>query len=158
MSVGDYMTCIEYILKKQNLTATHICDNGSIFRAQFTDWVKKRRPVPAKHIAVLEEALGIPERYFLDSKRYALELEEKEKAKIDLRFCDDEKEREVYRKNLENALRVERFRKLIENEANLEEVDAFLNTVRVSHSVYSKPKPTAPKRNDDGPFVVVSSR
>ena len=153
------MTCIEYILKKENLTATSVCSLKGIFRAQFTDWTKRRRPVPAKHISALEDALGLPERYFLDSKRYAMPLGEKEQAKIDLRLCTDESEKPQLQKRLDNALRVERFKKLLENENNLEEVDAFLKTVRVSHSVYSKPNPTAPKRpKDEGPFVVVSSR
>lgn len=153
------MTALEYILKKKVLKAKDVCSSKGIFPAQFTDWVKQRRPVPAKSIYLLEEALGIPERYFLDSKRYVLELGDLQKAKIDLRLCESEEEKAGFRRNLENAKRVERFKKLLENDSNLEEVDAFLKTVRVSHSVYSKPNPSARRsKKDDGPFVIVSSR
>ncbi|MFY4777018.1 hypothetical protein [Metabacillus sp. RGM 3146] len=91
-------TALEYILNKKEMTFSFVGKQLSITPQQFSDWIKKRRPIPEKRLSALSEYLHFPKHFLADSYHFARELDSLLKIEIKILLVKederDDKERE----------------------------------------------------------------
>ncbi|MCD7033565.1 hypothetical protein LRR81_04920 [Metabacillus sp. GX 13764] len=69
-----YLTVLDYVIKAKGTSFSAVGKELNITPQQFSDWVKKRRPIPAKRLSSLSEFLGIQADMLTDEGQYAKEL------------------------------------------------------------------------------------
>jgi len=135
-------TALEHLIFLSGKNIIEVCRALSITPQQFSDWIKKRRPVPAQRLKQLAVYFGVSEALIADENRFArglsalnaIELEliiVKNKAK--LAASETEKSELTYheqqlKEKYQKQLRIARLSALLESDdpATMAKIDAFL--------------------------------
>lgn len=135
-------TTLEHLIFLSGKNIIEVCREFSITPQQFSDWIKKRRPVPAQRLRQLAVYFGVPADLLADNNRFAkglsalsaIELEliiVRNKAK--LAASETEKSEMVYHEKrlkeaYNNQLRILRLTALLDRDdlATMAKIDAFL--------------------------------
>jgi transcriptional regulator with XRE-family HTH domain len=64
-------TTLEYLVLVNEKSYSQIGRELNITPQQFSDWIKKRRPIPQERLIALCEYFEIDEKYLVDEKNYA---------------------------------------------------------------------------------------
>lgn len=68
------MTSVPYLALLHQVPYTKVCKVIGITPQQFSDWVKKRRPVPKDRLQQLAEYFGVSAELLVDNHYYLLEV------------------------------------------------------------------------------------
>jgi transcriptional regulator with XRE-family HTH domain len=68
-------TTLEYLVLVNEKSYTQIGRELHITPQQFSDWIKKRRPVPQERLQALCDYFGIESKYLVDSKNFVRSLD-----------------------------------------------------------------------------------
>lgn len=148
-------TVLEYLVMINRQSYSGIGRELNITPQQFSDWIKKRRPVPQERLKALAAYFGVPEAVLVDSQLFANTLTPAAKIDLQLLLLDQkiaglesegadaqdiapyqEKKRQLQQERL-NQVRLTRMAALLERgEARAAEViDLVLDELEAGHSV-----------------------
>lgn len=135
-------TALEHLIFLSGKNIIEVCREFGITPQQFSDWIKKRRPVPVERLGQLAVYFGVPADLLADENRFAkglsalnaIELEliiVRNKAK--LAASETEKSEMAYHEKrlkeaYNNQLRIARLTALLDRDdlATMAKIDAFL--------------------------------
>ncbi len=135
-------TALEHLIFHSRKNAVGICRELSVTPQQFTDWIKKRRPIPAERLKQLATYFHVSPDTLADGKRFARDLSplsgiELEMAAVrNIRAQSGGQERIILDCRLsalseerQKQKRIDRFAAILENsDANaLMQIDAMLD-------------------------------
>ena len=64
-------TALEHLIFLSGKNIIEVCRTFGITPQQFSDWIKKRRPIPAERLSQLATHFGVSEAMLADSTRFA---------------------------------------------------------------------------------------
>jgi transcriptional regulator with XRE-family HTH domain len=64
-------TTLEYLVLINEKSYSQIGRDLNITPQQFSDWIKKRRPIPQERLKALSQYFEVEEKYLVDEKNYA---------------------------------------------------------------------------------------
>lgn len=103
----ESITVLQYLALINQVSYVNVCRAVGITPQQFSDWVKKRRPVPRERLKSLAEYFEIEANLLIDEKYYLQELTQENKIDIQILFLnqkldkgENEFEMEEYREKL----------------------------------------------------------
>lgn len=67
-------TALEHLIFHSRKNVVSICRELSITPQQFTDWIKKRRPIPAERLKQLASCFQVSQDTLADGRRFARDL------------------------------------------------------------------------------------
>lgn len=67
-------TALEHLIFHSRKNVVSICRELSITPQQFTDWIKKRRPIPAERLKQLASYFQVSQDTLADGRRFARDL------------------------------------------------------------------------------------
>lgn len=137
------ITVLQYLALIHQVTYTNVCREVGLTPQQFSDWVKKRRPVPKERLHALADFFKVDIRLLIDDNHYLKDLTPEVKVDVQILFLDrmlkkegEDDNKEGYQEKLEQlqwekrrqAL-ISRFAALLEREhkENEEICLAFVN-------------------------------
>ncbi|WCK55990.1 hypothetical protein PP175_08770 [Aneurinibacillus sp. Ricciae_BoGa-3] len=101
------ITVLQYLALIHQVTYVNVCKDVGITPQQFSDWVKKRRPVPKERLQSLAEYFKIEPNLIIDEKHYLQDLTAEMKIDVQILFlkqtlekADDAADMEAYREKL----------------------------------------------------------
>ncbi|MFB7156042.1 hypothetical protein [Lysinibacillus sp. NPDC056232] len=105
MNSQESITVLQYLALINQVSYVNVCRAAGITPQQFSDWVKKRRPVPKERLQFLAEYSKIEANLLIDEKNYLQELTQEKKIDIQILFLNQkldkgENEVEEYREKL----------------------------------------------------------
>ncbi|MFE3572983.1 XRE family transcriptional regulator [Lysinibacillus sp. NPDC059133] len=105
MNSQESITVLQYLALINQVSYVNVCRAAGITPQQFSDWVKKRRPVPKERLQFLAEYFKIEANLLIDEKNYLQELTQEKKIDIQILFLNQkldkgEHEVEEYREKL----------------------------------------------------------
>ncbi|TCJ02107.1 helix-turn-helix domain-containing protein [Cytobacillus praedii] len=107
MSSQESITVLQYLALINQVSYVSVCRAVGITPQQFSDWVKKRRPVPKERLQSLAEYFEIEADLLIDEKNNLQELTQEKKIDIQILFLnqkldkgENEFEMEEYREKL----------------------------------------------------------
>jgi hypothetical protein len=136
-------TALEHLVFLSGQNIVEVCRTLAVTPQQFSDWIKKRRPVPEERLKQLSAYFGVPAAMLADEHRYALGLSRLNAIELEMlvvawetKMCTepDAKSSLAHRSALleeerQKQLRIARLAALLErNEpALMARIDRFLN-------------------------------
>lgn len=106
LNTVEPMTIIQYLALINEVSYVNVCKAVGITPQQFSDWTKKRRPVPKERLSSLAAYFEIDEKLLVDDKNYLKALTPEERVDIQILFLEkklevvDASEKEVYNEKL----------------------------------------------------------
>ncbi|MGE7935146.1 XRE family transcriptional regulator [Viridibacillus arvi] len=107
MNSQESITVLQYLALINQVSYVNVCRAAGVTPQQFSDWVKKRRPVPKERLQSLAEYFEIEANLLVDEKNYLQELTQEKKIDIQILFLnqkldkgESEVEIEEYREKL----------------------------------------------------------
>ncbi|MEA2021050.1 MAG: XRE family transcriptional regulator [Candidatus Caldatribacteriota bacterium] len=67
-------TTIQHLLFLNQKSIVQVCKELKITPQQFSDWIKKRRPIPVERLNTLKTYFNIDESYLVNEERYAKDM------------------------------------------------------------------------------------
>lgn len=136
-------TILEYLVLINEQSYSQIGRKLNITPQQFSDWIKKRRPIPADRLESLSEYFQLDKNYLVDDKQFTRNINPLTKIEIQMhlvkRVIDSgEEDAEVYSAKMKelqkekiNQVRIARLASILsqDNEQINEMIDAFLDRV-----------------------------
>lgn len=135
-------TAIEHLIFLSGKNIIEVCRALSITPQQFSDWIKKRRPVPAQRLKQLAAYFGVSEEIIADENRFARGLSALNAIELELiivknksRLAASETEKseltyheQQLKEKYQKQLRIARLSALLESDdpATMAKIDAFL--------------------------------
>lgn len=123
MNAEQPITILQYLALIHEISYAKVSKDVGVTPQQFTDWVKKRRPVPKERLDMLAQYFGIEPHELVEESFYLLDLTEKRKVDIQIGFLrqklkqsDDQEIQEAYQDKLE---------KLYKEKEQLQQIDRF---------------------------------
>lgn len=86
MSAVKRITTLQYLALIHEVSYTTLCKELGITPQQFSDWVKKRRPIPKERLEKLVHYFEIPESELVEESYYLHDLTEQKKIDIQITF------------------------------------------------------------------------
>jgi len=83
-------TVLEYMVMINKQSYSGIGRDLSITPQQFSDWIKKRRPIPQERLQALAAYFAVDETYLVDSNYYARSLTPMVKIELHMLLLDQE--------------------------------------------------------------------
>lgn len=77
-------TTLEYLVLVNDQSYSGIGRELNITPQQFSDWIKKRRPIPQERLKTLSEYFGVDESYLVDEKNFTKNLDPINKIDIQM--------------------------------------------------------------------------
>lgn len=77
-------TVLEYLVLINQQSYVQIGKQLGITSQQFSDWIKKRRPIPEERLKALSSYFGVEENYIVDEKRFTQNLNRLNKIDIEM--------------------------------------------------------------------------
>ena len=145
-------TALEHLIFLSGRNIIEICRTFTITPQQFSDWIKKRRPIPAERLTQLANYFGVGEAMLADEARFAkglsaltaVELElitVKNRAKLSV-SAEEQSELKYHEQRLleqyQNQLRIARLSALLDgnNPAVMAKIDKFLNEMENDYGTH----------------------
>ena len=136
-------TALEHLIFLSGRNIIEVCRTFGITPQQFSDWIKRRRPIPLERLAQLANYFGVSEAMFADSTRFAkglsaltaVELElitVSNKAKLSA-SAEEQSELKYHEQRLKDKmqkqLRIARLSALLDGDdpSVMAKIDAFLD-------------------------------
>ena len=123
MNATQPITILQYLALINEISYAKVCKDLGVTPQQFTDWVKKRRPVPKERLDVLAQYFGIESSELVEESFYLQDLTEERKIDIQIRFLrqklnrsGQQGEQDAYQDKLE---------KLCRDKEQLHQIDRF---------------------------------
>lgn len=102
------MTTLPYLALLHQVSYTSVCKELGVTPQQFTDWVKRRRPVPQERLEQAAHYFGVPIELLVDERLYLLELNDLIKLRLKIAYLteqlksnQDEEVQNMHRETLE---------------------------------------------------------
>ncbi|ASA25533.1 hypothetical protein [Paenibacillus donghaensis] len=122
------LTTLQYLAMVHQVSYTKVCKDLGVTPQQFSDWVKKRRPVPEERLSLLADYFKIAPHLLIGGNHYLRELTTELKLDIQLlvleqqlEAAEDGADQDGYREKLAHlrreraqAQQVDRFTALLE--------------------------------------------
>lgn len=122
-------TTIEHLIFLNQKSIVQVCKDLQITPQQFSDWIKKRRPIPAERLNALKTYFDIDEFYLIDDNKYVRNMSTLTKIELEilvmskrLEQSKSEEDREGYKYTI-NRLKKEK-----EQQIRIARLSAVLNT------------------------------
>lgn len=80
------LTILQYLALIHQVTYTNVCREVGLTPQQFSDWVKKRRPVPKERLQALAEFFKVDADLLIDENNYLLDLTPEAKIEVQILF------------------------------------------------------------------------
>ncbi|MNH93928.1 hypothetical protein D3C73_465380 [compost metagenome] len=157
------MTILQYLALIHQISYTHVCKEVGLTPQQFSDWVKKRRPVPKERLEVLADYFQVEANLLIDANQYLRDLTPETKVDVQILFLkkmlNDEgagADIEAYREKLEKLQQEKKKQALLarlvtlinqEDEQMHRIVAAFLNHMEQGN--FELLKPLLKERGED---------
>ncbi|HIW32223.1 MAG TPA: helix-turn-helix domain-containing protein [Candidatus Paenibacillus intestinavium] len=143
--MGRSKTILEYLVMINELSYSGIGRELNITPQQFSDWIKKRRPIPQERLQALANYFGVEEGVLIDSQQYAKPITSLAKIELHMLLVEqkveqlevegaDEEDIEPYRKKKfklqqerEDELRLARIAIVLQQRD--ERIDSFIDIV-----------------------------
>jgi hypothetical protein len=84
-------TALEHLIFLNNKNVVGVCRELQITPQQFTDWIKKRRPVPEERLQQLAKYFNISADMLADKKRFALSLSALSRIQLEIVAVSNQK-------------------------------------------------------------------
>lgn len=114
------LTILQYLALIHQVTYTNVCREVGLTPQQFSDWVKKRRPVPKERLQALAEFFKVDANLLIDENHYLRDLSPEAKIDVQILFLHqmlknegENTDTEGYREKLERLQRDKRKQTLI---------------------------------------------
>ncbi|MGM1046798.1 hypothetical protein SAMN05661091_1438 [Paenibacillus uliginis N3/975] len=140
------MTTLQYLALIHQVSYTNVCKDAGITPQQFSDWVKKRRPVPKERLQALGVYFNVEPTLLVDDNLYLKDLSIDMKIKIQIHFinellenAEEETDMEAYREKLiqlqkeqEQQMIIDKFTAMVKeaDTQTLRLCNAFLDQVK----------------------------
>lgn len=115
------LTSLPYLALIHQVSYTSICKEIGITPQQFSDWVKKRRPVPHERLQQIAEYFGVPTELLVDDQLYLIELNGMTKLLLQIAYLthkletvEDEETKSLHRETLDQLKEKLKLQKLQE--------------------------------------------
>jgi transcriptional regulator with XRE-family HTH domain len=102
------LTILQYLALIHRVTYTNVCREVGLTPQQFSDWVKKRRPVPKERLQALAEFFKVEAELLIDENNYLLDLTPETKIEVQILFLtrmlmneEENSEKEGYQQKLQ---------------------------------------------------------
>jgi len=76
-------TVIQHLIFLNEKSIVQVCRDLQVTPQQFSDWIKKRRPIPDKWLNALEKYFGIDKMHLVDANQYARSMSLLSKIEIE---------------------------------------------------------------------------
>lgn len=123
MNAEQPITILQYLALIHEISYAKVSKDVGVTPQQFTDWVKKRRPVPKERLDMLAQYFGIEPHELVEESFYLLDLTEERKINVQIGFLrqkhkqsDEQELQETYQDKLE---------KLYKEKEQLQQIDRF---------------------------------
>ncbi|UHA72503.1 helix-turn-helix domain-containing protein [Paenibacillus sp. 481] len=80
------MTILQYLALIHEVSYTHVCKEIGLTPQQFSDWVKKRRPVPKERLQAIADYFNMEPNLLIDENSYLQDLTVDKKIDIQIMF------------------------------------------------------------------------
>lgn len=143
------MTILQYLALIHQVSYTKVCQDLGMTPQQFSDWVKKRRPVPKERLHAVADYFQVKAELLVDDNHYLLDLTSDSKVDIQILFlqqllekADEDTELDGYREKLaslqkekEELAQIARFAAIVKNgnERTRRVCEAFLDQLESSN-------------------------
>ena len=143
-------TALEHMIFLSGQNIVEVCRTLAITPQQFSDWIKKRRPIPEERLKQLSTYFGVPAGMLADERRFAQGLSRLTAIELEMlvvawetKICtaSDAKAALAHRKaqletERQKQLRIVRLAALLErnNPALMARIDRFLNELEKEDS------------------------
>ncbi|WP_159882030.1 helix-turn-helix domain-containing protein [Paenibacillus puerhi] len=95
------MTILQYLALIHQVSYTQVCKTIGLTPQQFSDWVKKRRPVPAERMQAIAEYFKVDAGLLVDDHHYLRDLTPEKKLDVQIIFLTHKLETEGERADTE---------------------------------------------------------
>ncbi|UNK17195.1 helix-turn-helix domain-containing protein [Paenibacillus sp. N3/727] len=147
MEPAQSITVLQYLALIHQVSYTKVCKEVGLTPQQFSDWVKKRRPVPKERLQSLADYFNMDASLLIDEHHYLQDLTGEKKIDIQILFLkqslehSDEKaaDKDEYREKLvrlqnekELQILIDRFSAMVKeaDTQTLRLCNAFLDQVK----------------------------
>lgn len=114
------LTILQYLALIHKVSYSNVCREVGLTPQQFSDWVKKRRPVPKERLQALAGFFNVDTNLLIDENHYLRDLSPEVKIDVQILFLDqmlknegENTDTEGYRDKLERLQREKRKQALI---------------------------------------------
>ncbi|CAH0120448.1 MULTISPECIES: XRE family transcriptional regulator [unclassified Paenibacillus] len=88
MRTDPTMTTLQYLALIHQVSYTNVCKDVEITPQQFSDWIKKRRPVPKERLRALGKYFNMDAKILVDDHYYLKDLSIEMKIQIQTLFLN----------------------------------------------------------------------
>lgn len=135
------MTTLQYLALLHQVSYTNVCKEVKITPQQFSDWIKKRRPVPKERLHALGNYFNMDAAILVDDDFYLKDLTVDMKINIQILFltrllehAEDGTDMEAYREKLKQ-LQIEKAHQMIISRFAAIVKGADASTLRLCHAL-----------------------
>jgi len=80
-------TILQHLLFLKNMSIVQACKELKITPQQFSDWIKKRRPIPVERLNILKNYFNIESTFLVDEKYYVKDMSALDRVEIEILFA-----------------------------------------------------------------------
>ncbi|MEK8129068.1 helix-turn-helix transcriptional regulator [Paenibacillus filicis] len=92
--VDPTLTILQYVALIHQVSYTNVCKAVGLTPQQFSDWVKKRRPVPRERLQLIADYFHIEADWLVDGNYYLRDLTPEAKADVQILFLQQQLDRD----------------------------------------------------------------
>lgn len=122
-------TTIEHLIYLNQKSIVQVCKDLQITPQQFSDWIKKRRPIPAVRLNALKTYFDIDGIYLVDERKYARNMSALNKIELEILVMSNRLDQSILGEDIQGyKYTINKLKREKEQQIRIARLSAVLNT------------------------------